>query len=216
MTLIFIIALVIILIVGFIDLLIDLISVKRQLEFFEEFHNKYIKFANYYIKNNSVENELYYWLTKNSSKAQSELGTNGLIDYRPAFANYIYKNYPYIVNTLPQFRTGEIQGADITTLDDMLVRFIGIIEEWRNKRFKKIRNPIIWFRIGMQLILSIPILVLYWLGIIGSKSKNRLLYHLIFKVFVGLTSLVTLLSGVVTIIVGKEKFLEFIKNLINK
>jgi hypothetical protein len=216
MTLIIILGLIFILIVGFIDIIIDLISVKKQLDFFEEFRDKFIQLANYYHENNSVNNELYYWLTKNSSKAQSELGINGLMDYRPAFSNYMYKNYQFVVNTLPKFRTGEIHGTDISAMDDMLVRFIGIIEEWHDARIKKIKNPFIWFRIGMQLILSIPIHILYWLGIIGTRSKNRLIYNVIFKIFVGITSLVTLLSGIVTIIVGKDKFIEFVQNLINR
>lgn len=204
-----------ILIIGFIQNLIKYRKTKNQESFFVIFHNKYFDLANQYLKNNTMNDELYHWLTRNSDKAQREIGIIGFIDYKPAFSNNVLRNYPFIVNTLPQFRNRSIHIDDLTYLEDLLVRFLGIIEERKKANLKNLINPIIWFREGVQFILSIPFYLLLWSGIIGSTSKNKLLSNLFFKIFVGFTSLVTLISGLVTIIVGKSEVIKFLRALFN-
>jgi len=74
----------------------------------------------------------------------------------------------------------------------------------------------VWFREGFREILSVPIFILSWFGIISNRTVNSIKDSLIYKVISGLIALVTLISGVVTIVVGYDQTLEFVKRLIGK
>jgi len=84
------------------------------------------------------------------------------------------------------------------------------LEENQKSIQRELRNPIIWFREGIRQILSVPVFFLNWFGIISSRTLNSVKDSLIFKVVSGLIAFVTLVSGVVTIIVGYEDTLKFI------
>jgi hypothetical protein len=57
---------------------------------------------------------------------------------------------------------------------------------------------------------------LNWCGIISNRIVNSIKDSLIFKVISGLIALVTLVSGLVTIVVGYDQTVKFIFGLIGK
>ncbi len=222
-TIIIITTLIFILIVGFVKVYKQDRNLKKDHEFAFNYRNKFVQFANNYSKGydrwsrtGNIDSELYVWLTKNVSKMQSDVGIFGYMDYIAPFQTYQVSNYQIIVNTIPKFRDGQIQDFDINSVDDCLLRYLGFLEERSNSTQKNLRNPIIWFRIGFQEIISISLFILNWFGIFSTKTVNSIMNSVIYKILTGIIALVTLFSGLVTIIQGKEKTIEIINSFLNK
>lgn len=123
-------------------------------------------------------------------------------------------NYQIIINTIPKFREGQVESFDVGSVDDCLLRYIGYLEEYQKDTLRDLKNPIIWFREGFREILSIPIFILSWFGIINNRTLYSIKDSLIYKVVSGLFALVTLISGIVTIVLGYEQTLRFINKMI--
>ncbi|MBX3165356.1 MAG: hypothetical protein KF900_12850 [Bacteroidetes bacterium] len=210
-------------IIGFVQVYDRHSRVVKKIDFAGEYRNKFIEFANKYFqtydrygRSGNLDRELYVWLTMNVSKIQSDLGTFGVMDYIAPFQTYRVSNHPIIINTIPKFRNGSVKHFDTNSVDDCLLRYIGYIEEYSKDTQKNLKNPIVWFREGFREILSIPIFILNWFGIISNRTLNSIKDSFIYKAISGLIALVTLVSGVVTIIVGYDQTLEFVKRLLGK
>lgn len=197
--------------------------VEKKLAFANEYRNKFILLTNKYFetydrwsRSGNFDSELYVWLTMNVSQMQEFLGNQGVMEYIAPFQTYKISNYQIVINTIPKFRDGSIEDFDINSVDDCLLRYIGYLEGILNENINNLKNPIIWFREGFREVLSIPIFILYWFGIISSRTVSSIKDSLIFKAIAGLISLITLISSIVTIIVGKDQTLEFIHRLLGK
>jgi hypothetical protein len=207
--------------IGFVQVYNRYNRVVKKIDFAGEYRNKFFEFANKYFKNydrwsrsGNFDGEQYVWLTMNVSRIQNYLGTFGIMDYITPFQTYKVSNYQIVINTLPKFRDGSIQDFDVNSVDDSLLRYIGYLEEYQKETQRNLRNPVIWFREGFREILSIPIFILSWFGIISNKTLNSIKDSLIYKVISGLIALVTLISGIVTIIVGYDQTLKFIYKIL--
>ncbi|HMR82040.1 MAG TPA: hypothetical protein PKE30_02875 [Niabella sp.] len=205
-------------IIGFIQAINRHSRVVKKIEFASEYRKRFIEFANSYSENydrwsrsGNFDGEQYVWLTMNVSKMQSYLGTFGVMDYIAPFQTYTISNYQIIINTVPKFRDGSVKDFDIHSVDDCLLRYIGYLDDFGKGTQKNLRNPIIWFREGVKEILSVPIFIFNWFGIISTRTVHSIKDSLIYKVISGLIALVTLVSGIVTIVVGYDQTVEFIK-----
>jgi hypothetical protein len=81
---------------------------------------------------------------------------------------------------------------------------------------KKLKNPIAWFKEGFQEIISLPIYLLNWFGILSDTTVSKVTTNVIFKILAGIAGLVTFISGIVTIIQGKDQTISFIRQLFHK
>ncbi|MAD98616.1 MAG: hypothetical protein CMB99_14935 [Flavobacteriaceae bacterium] len=208
-------------IIGFIQIFNKHSQILKRIDFAGEYRNKFVEFSNKYFKTRNpmnrkgdLDGDLYVWLTMNVSKIQNHLGSFGIISYKPAFQNYIINNYPVIINTIPKFRDGNVDNLDVGSVDDCLLRYIGNLEEILIDLKRNFSNPIIWFREGFREVFSIPIFILNWFGVISTRTLNSIKESLIYKIISGLIALVTLVSGVVTIIVGYNETLKFINSML--
>lgn len=223
MTLIVIIIFIVVLAVGFLTLLKSYKRLVEKHNFAFEYREKFISLSNKYFetfdgwnKSGSVDSNIYMWLTKNVSTIQIDLGHLGTMHYVAPFQIYQISNYQIIINTLPKFRTGKVQLFDADSADDCLLRYLGILETAITSINKKLKNPFIWFKDGFQEIISLPIYVLNWFGIFSDSTTKKVTTNSFFKLLTGLGSLVTFVSGLVTIIQGEEQVLTFVKHLIHK
>jgi hypothetical protein len=210
-------------IIGFVQVYNRHSRVVKKIDFAGEYRNKFVDFANKYFqtydrysRSGDFDGKLYVWLTMNVIKIQSNLGTFGVMDYIAPFQTYRVSNYQIVINTIPKFRDGSVKDFDINSVDDCLLRYIGYLKEYSKDTLKNLRNPIVWFREGFREILSVPIFILSWFGIISNRTVNSIKDSLIYKVISGLIALVTLVSGLVTIVVGYDQTLEFVNRLIGK
>lgn len=210
-------------IIGFVQVYLRHSRVVKKIDFAEEYRNKFVQFANKYFKkydryshSGDFDGELYVWLTKNVIKIQNHVGLFGVMSYKPAFQNYMINSYEIISNTILKFREGQVENFDVGAVDDCLLRYIGYLENYSKDTLKNLRNPIVWFREGFREILSIPIFILSSFGILSNRTVNSIKDSLIYKVIAGLIALVTLVSGLVTIIVGYDQAIEFVTRLTRK
>lgn len=213
----------IILVTGFIKVYKSHSRVIKKIDFAGEYRNKFIELANKYFENydrysrkGNLDNKLYIWLTMNVNKIQSNIGSIGLTSYKPAYQNYIINNYQIIINTIPKFIQGQIDNLDIGPVDDCLLRYIGQLEEYQKDTEKNIKNPIVWFREGFKEIISIPLFILNSFGIFSHRTVDYIKDSFIFKIITGFLGLITLASGLVTIIVGYDHTVKFIFGLLGK
>jgi hypothetical protein len=197
--------------------------VNKKIAFANEYRNKFNLLTNKYFetydswsRSGNFDGELYVWLTMNVNQMQEYLGNQGVMEYIAPFQTYKISNYQIVINTIPKFRDGSIKDFDINSVDDCLLRYIGYLKGIINENMKNLKNPIIWFREGFREVLSIPIFILNWFGIISSRTVSSIKDSLIFKAIAGLISLITLISSIVTIIVGKDQTIEFIHRLLEK
>jgi hypothetical protein len=210
-------------IIGFVQVYNRNSRVVKKIDFAGEYRNKFIEFSNKYFETydrwsraGDFDGQLYVWLTTKVSKIQGNLGSFGIMDYIAPFQTYRDSNYQIITNTLPKFRDGQVHNFDAGSVDDCLLRYIGYLEDYKKETEKDVKNPIVWFREGFKEIISIPLFILSSFGIISNRIVNSIKDSLIFKVISGLIALVTLVSGLVTIVVGYDQIVKFIFGLIGK
>ena len=210
-------------IIGFVQVYNRNSRVVKKIDFAGEYRNKFIEFSNKYFETydrwsraGDFDGQLYVWLTTNVSKIQGNLGSFGIMDYIAPFQTYRVSNYQIIINTLPKFRDETVIDFDVNSVDDCLLRYIGYLEEYCQDTQNNLRNPIVWFREGFKEIISIPLFILSSFGIFSRRTVDNIMDSVIFKIFAGLIALVTLVSGLVTIVVSYDQTLEFVNRLFGK
>lgn len=223
MTLLIILFFIFVLVTGFIVLRRSFVLTQEKLNFTLEYRKQFVEFTNNYYMNydkfdrrGEIDHEKYIWLTKNSNKMQGMLGKTGLMEYIGPFQQYKVSNYNIVLNTIPKFRDNSLTVFDTNSVDDCLLRYIGIIEELTNESLKKLKNPFLWLTHGFKEFFSLPIYIVHWFGIIPDRLVGKITSNLIFNFLVGIGGLVTFVSGLVTIIQGREQTIEFIKKLFGK
>jgi hypothetical protein len=192
----------------------------RNNQFAIEYRNTFVEFVNIFNttferhwSTGTLDNEKYIWLTKNVYRIQKILGGMGKMDYTSKYRTYRVQNYEIIVNTLPMFRDGNIHDFDINAVDDCLIRYVGYMEEQINQGKKEIVNPVIWFRQGVQEVLSLPLYFLKWFGILSLPMVIKVTSNIFYKIFAGIVSIITFVATLVTIIQGKDETINFIHSL---
>lgn len=201
-------------IIGFISLWRVNNKVKGRRDFTNEYREEFIKFCNDYMQTSQAGSE-YVWLLQNSTTIQRQMGRFGTMTFKPPFANYQYTNYPLLINTIPKFRDGSIHQAEIGFVDDSLLRYLKKLDDLVNLAEKDLHNPVIWFRQGIRLVLGLPFYLLDWFGLIDSGTTERLIGNSFFKFISNFSAFITFISGLITIAVGWDQTLIFIKKLLH-
>ncbi|WP_144506468.1 hypothetical protein [Bacillus mycoides] len=215
-------------VIGFIRQINTLNQLQEDVNFLVTFTKNYVEYLNkYLVKPNSPEgNVLFNYLIKNSQKSQALLGDLGYIDYRPAFENHIIKNYPLLVNTIPSLRSNKVLDPlsslarnnpideEFLWVHNHLMMRIGYYEEREKKVRKEIRNPFILLKEGVQFIVTLPIALMYWTGLIKYSTLNRVSDYFIFKFLNFLIILIGFLSAIVTLVTGWEPFIKIANKFI--
>jgi hypothetical protein len=142
----------------------------------------------------------------NAPKAQREVGIFGIGEYIAPFQIYKIRNYQSIVNTLPKFRERFFNDAEITSVDDILLRCIGYYQEIDDRVIKEGKNPFKWFQYGVRFLVGLPFMLLKWFGIISDQTLDQITSNRFFRVLSGLVGLIGFFGSIVTIITGWEAF----------
>lgn len=218
MTLIIISSFIVVVVLGFITIRRRYTLLIEQYNFASRYRMNFMNFVNKYFENfdswnrrGNLDSDLYVWLTKNANRIQGDLGNLGTMDYVAPFQIYHIKNYQILINTIPKFRAGKVEDFDINSADDCLLRYIGILETVLVQLRKKMINPVIWFKEGFQFLISLPLYIFNWFGIVSDATVSKVTANVVFRLLAGVSGLVTFASGIVTIIQGKEQTVLFLK-----
>ena len=178
--------------VGFIHLFRSKTVISEEMKLARDFFEKLRR----YIDSRGEDVDAYTWMIHRSDKMQAQLGSGGVFAaYRPPFANYQYKHYPVVLNMLPDLRNALTErfggGSDLAsqygaTLGDTLVRHVGVLDDRGADLAKLLRNPIVWFREGIRILIGLPVSLLGWLGILSVWRVSRIIGGRVFQLLSGL------------------------------
>lgn len=203
---------ILVLIVGYINIRRKIFTYTKRLVFASEYRGKFVSLANQYVesidgwtRSGNLNLDLYHWLTLNVHQIQSDLGVLGVMDFVAPFQIYRARNFQIVVNTLPKFRDNTIDDFFITSVDDCLLRHIGLLTSNIETFNRQVKNPLVWFRVGIQLILTIPLVILNSFGLLTDNTTSAIKGSIFYKLISGFVALVALVSGIVTIVVGYDQ-----------
>jgi hypothetical protein len=119
-----------------------------------EYLNKFREYGNSLIT--EKENyQLYEWLTIRAPKMQDKVGDLGVArGFMPPFSGIQYRSYQIIINALPTLRDearSSLRGFNslqnnimqnyLTMIDDVLLRYIGVVENNIENLRGQVKNP---------------------------------------------------------------------------
>ncbi len=196
---------------GLIDLTSELARLSTKLQFVVEFQQRWVRYFQALQQGQSAPAD-YTWLAMRQPRMSSELGSADRIDYRAPFSNYVVSNYPALTNTLAAARSSQGAHVDMVNLvDQLLISRGGVIQYRHESLVPKLGNPVYLVGRGLRLVVSFPLLLLSWSGLLPAGrlegARNSLLFR--FVQFVAATILVV--AAVVTVVIGWSAFVAQLK-----
>jgi len=208
--------------IGWLQLIYKFRRVDGKEKYAAEYLNKFRK----YIESQGRDNDLYGWMTYESVKMQRQLGILGIMsNYKPPGANYMYRSYQVLVNILPELhRTLNSDLLSISTLvsdyvqilQEMFIRYLGVLNDEKNEIRSEIRNPLKAFRSGIQFVLLVPVYIVNWFGLTSDGLLLRISRNVMFNLFSRIVSIIEFASAVVGLVVGWEEFITIIKSILGR
>jgi hypothetical protein len=213
--------------IGFIIKIISIRGLSKDINFINEYGNGFsdyisefisrdfsIFFKNTGYKNPNREAELYSRLIGDMGKAQRIVGTNGIMyNYHRPGASYMYKEYQLIVNTVNRLRFPDINGEDMQMVQNILIMTQNEKVELQDMYFKQCKNPFSLLRDGVNFIVTLPISILYWSGLMNYRTFSVLTNNWFMRFVNGLIILIGLISSIITIILGWEQTMLYVERL---
>ena len=131
---------------GLVTLFRSVSKIASDLEFIYEYREKFHVFAA------QGDSQAYAWLTLNANRMQAQMGTQGLMTFKPPFANHMIHNYPVVINILPEVRkclTDHLLSQSLLSeyaslLDEALMRYQGSLLEHHRTAVVSAKNPVFW------------------------------------------------------------------------
>lgn len=191
---------------------------ERDNKILNDFGDKFNK-LNQSINTNNFDNNIYSILMRKSEEIQDLLGHHGIIaTYQASRYDHIYYNYQVIVNEIPKIRHNYSNlsnftnigssciGDSINLIEDSLLKKSGGIEKLNNIYTKELKNPLIWLRNGIQFVVTLPILMIYWSGLMKYQSYVTITNNFFVKSISFVIGMVELYGTAVTIVTGNQLF----------
>jgi len=206
-----------VLILGFIKILKTLKKYRKFLYFAYEYLDETYNF----LRSKGQDHDVYTWLIENSGKFQSNMGSFGIINkLKLPSEGIIYSNYPVILNSIPRiyncFKDSypeflqSVISQNAQMIEAAILRYAGNLKNKINiyEGYKK--NPIRYFKEGMQTIMFFPVLTLVWFGVLSDFWFKKISKNIIFKLLTNIIAFIAFFGTILSIIVGWEKFTQII------
>lgn len=210
-------------IIGAIEKIISIRKLSQRLEYTSKYRNDFIVFCNRVRETHKLEGDDYYKLMQDENKIQRELGVNGIISvYQDPAAGIQMNNYPIFLNFFGELRNymtspylfEERIYLLVSTCDEALTKHIGVLKEAIEIGYSKLKNPFACFANGMSFIISLPVRILEWCGVINSDTSKRILNSRLQEIINKIVVLIGLISSMITIIMGWDIFIQIVKTLL--
>ena len=191
-------------------------EINDEIDKITKFWNRLSNFAVEFFNNGGVlrNADEYIWLTKKSAIIQESLGQFGVGFFIAPFRAYTVENYRAIINTIKLFRNNAPElRSNLGECHDMVLRYIGALEEEKNVLSNEEKNPLKCIRMGAKVIINFPFFILENLGLLPQKSYQSIANSLILRFFSALLALFSLIATVVGFVVDWDDFLKKIRDL---
>lgn len=214
-----IIIIVILIIMGFIKQLYEVNKFTNNYDTVKEYFNIFVNVTNNIVNKQIFDNNSYIQLVKRSEEIQLLMGYYGVIDL--AEGGRIYNNYPLVLNTIPKIKELKIDDSfdtenilkEFEMLQNGFLRYFNNLEIILNTYKKHFLNPFTNLKEGIHFILSLPIKLLYWVGLINQNNKNKIENSNFISILSGIGTLLTLIYTIMSIFIDWNTFVSTIKNL---
>ncbi len=166
------IAVVLLLVLGFVQIRLAHNMVVQKYKELEEYSQKFDAFATPLLKG-SFDGDLYKWLTLHVNHIHQVLGNDGYYgEFTKPYTREVFYNYAIIPNLLSELRKGDERTRShmIMMCDDALLRGMGTIKQGGRELEAERRNPLIWLREGVRFVATLPIRLFLWLGLRRESS----------------------------------------------
>ena len=206
--------------IGRTEIVSDLKRLMKRLDFTNEYLGRFDKVAVTLLhhKQNidrSTADE-YTWLLENVEKIQREVGNNGVLaGYRPAYTNYYFSNYHLFLNTLPALREGEADRSLVGFCIDALIKHRGALNHHEESLNGELRNPAIWLQRGSRFVVSFPLRVLVWVGLLSDAKFSHIRESTLVRVISGLVTLSGIVGTVFSIVSGWDVTMAFFRRVLH-
>lgn len=202
--------------IGLVSLLRSVSDVASNLEFAREYRDKFHEFVD---QDNS---QAYAWLTLNANRMQAQMGSQGLMTFKPPFANHMIRNYPVVLNVLPEVRkclSDELLSRSLlndyaSLLDEALMRYQGSLLEHHRMAVASAKNPVAWLASGIRSVLALPLWFLASAGVLPRSFASRIVGSSFYRVLSGVVATVGFTSAIVGLVTGWEQFTVILRKLV--
>ena len=203
--------------IGLVSLLRSVSDVASNLEFTREYRDKFHEFVD---QGNS---QAYAWLTLNANRMQAQMGSQGLMTFKPPFANHMIRNYPVVLNVLPEVRkclSDELLSRSLlndyaSLLDEALMRYQGSLFEHHRVAVAAAKNPVVWLASGIRSVLALPLWLLASAGVLPRSFASRIVGSSFYRVLSGVVATVGFTSAIVGLVTGWEQFAVILRKLVS-
>jgi len=193
-------------ILGLIDAVIELRTLASRIAFTTEYERRWMTFFP------GQAQQDYVWLAEHQTRMTTELGPAERVTYRAPLGLYIFDDYPILTNTLANARGGRgVHPDDVNFVDHLLISWNGVLKEHHASVRSKLKNPIYLIGRGVRFLLSLPLLLLSWSGLVPPRIVDSARASLPFRFVQFIVSLILLLAGIVTLITGWSAFVTQIR-----
>ena len=206
-----------------IGLIVNIVNIRKRVNeynFANEYYEKFQRLVSDVFEKKNIKNKEYAWLMSNCDKMQYILGEAGIISFTQF--NKYYKNIPILLNIMNEITSyindpfvGDDEIKMVNWCQNAFLRKTGILNEYIQNEPKKLVNPFYNLSSGIRFILLIPIGILNSIGLISNDGKSKIGNNIIIRMLSGIISLLTILSVIITIVVGWNDFLRIVKNILN-
>lgn len=207
------------LVIGFVSLVLKMRAITPRILFTREYLIN-LQFCGNNSGFGRIDMAKYNWLTLHARKIQKELGDEGLMTYYASFGRYIASDYNIIADMLPKLFIGNIHTADLVYAQDALIMHLGVLSELDSLYKTWMINPLRWLAEGANLIVTIPLVLIYWSGLanyrIVAKGVNSPLFRTLSILMSLILFLYGFLSNTMQIILSWDSFFSIIRSWLFK
>lgn len=203
-------------VLGVINIIYRIVKNNKDLNIVFNYQNKLVEFLNSRSKGTILYDNLDY-LNKNSWEVQDIIDAVGMnVSMIDPILGVQYSKYQIIINGVDEI-TRSLKSSFGRGLDEIplmmhncLGKYIGYGERNRNELISYLKNPLVWLREGIRIIVGFPIYFLYWTGLIKYSSYSRIKSNILVKFLGFIIGTIGFISAIVTIVTGYEPFINII------
>ena len=210
---------ILLILIGMVATAYTIYSLTNRRDYTARYRDDLLKLYDHISKTGKMDDELYYKLMQDVNKIQLELGKDGIASvYQDRLAGIQINNYPLFLNLFNDLRSEMMDYSlfaeriylAIGSCDEALVKHLGNLNEAIQLAKKRFFNPFYCFSKGINCIISFPIKILEWAGIINGAASGRVLNSRVYDVFSKIVVLLGLIASIMTIILGWDQVVNII------
>lgn len=210
--------------IGFLKIIYEIYCLNSRIDFLYNYQNNFVGFSNQILEKNFFDNKKYNFCLENSNIIQNEINSSLSLSFYDNLTGIHKTNYDIIPNNLmlmqemymlkieDTFSANRFQSL-VSEIDNVIVVHTGILKSKLEVLKSSLINPIKLFCNGIKFFVEIPEVLFLWCGLITESNVARFDRSWLKKIIVGISSLIALVGGIISIVTGWDKFAGIIQSL---